>query len=243
MKLAHVVIPAMRRADPHATIIAPATNRIDLRFLSACFRDGLLSLVNAVSVHPYRLRSPESVVADVKKLRQLMERYSPQGATIPIVSSEWGYPTIPLLFSAKSQGEYLARELLVDLSIGIRLSIWYDWHDDGTKPFNPEDNFGTVTYHYKPKPAFREMQRLVVALGGLHFVERLPSVPQDWLLLFTGPHHSEIAAWTTGSPHTVKAAGIALHLDGNPRYLSVSAGSVGQLLHNPQGGQRRKRAP
>lgn len=227
MQLVRAAVPAIRRADPHATIIAPAAEGVPLSFLRKCFQDGLLSMVNAVSIHPYRMGRPETLVSNVRQLRKVMEEYSPAGSSVPIVVSEWGYPTFPLLYGPAKQGDYLAREFLVEMSLGIRLSIWYDFHDDGTNRLNIEDNFGTLTHAYRPKPAYEQMQRLVAALGGLHFVKRLPSKAQDWLLLFEGPGGSEIAAWTTGLAHRASISqGHSARLTGAPSYIPVSAASA-----------------
>ena len=55
----------------------------------------------------------------------------------------------------------------------VSFSIWYDWRNDGSDPQNMEHNFGTVTFDRQPKPAYRAMQKLTEALGGMHFVKRL----------------------------------------------------------------------
>jgi len=53
-----------------------------------------MEYLDAVSVHPYRegLMSPETAIYDYKKLRGLIDTYSPTGKkNIPIINSEWGY--------------------------------------------------------------------------------------------------------------------------------------------------------
>ena len=70
------------------------------------------------------------------------------GKTLPIVSSEWGYSTGTVgtaytpVATAQLQGDYLARMMLVNLSQGIPLSIWYDWKNDAaavtTRPLRRE---------------------------------------------------------------------------------------------------------
>ena len=224
MALVRAVVPAMRAADSAATIIAPATFRFDWGFLEQCFKDGLLSLVNAVSIHPYYNVPPESLPGDVARLRGLMRRYSRYGSSIPIVSSEWGYSSIRGKQSEVVQGEYLVRDFLVDLSLGIPISIWYDWHNDGSNPAYAEENFGTVTYDYHPKPAYTEMERLAASLGGLRYEGRLPSAQDDWLLLFTNGSRSVLAVWTTGAPHSaIFYHDITGRLTEDPRYIPISA--------------------
>jgi len=224
MALAKAVFPAIREADPEALRVAPATSGIPLDFLEACFRRGLLDLVDAVSVHPYRQSAPESVVPDYQRLRALIARYRPDRPDLPILSGEWGYSCVWEGFNDERQGQYLPRQFLTNLSEGIPVSIWYDWHDDGPDPKEPEHHFGTVTLDYQPKPAYQAMQRLVAALEGMRFVKRLQSDPADWLLLFADGERRALAVWTTGEAHEAEPIpGQKVRLTGDPQYLPVPA--------------------
>ena len=68
MAMVKQAIPAMRTADPNCTIVGPALAGIDTSFLTTCCQQGLLNLVDAVSVHPYRwsptVENPETLVSD-----------------------------------------------------------------------------------------------------------------------------------------------------------------------------------
>ncbi len=222
VRLAKVALPALRKADPAATIIAPASANIDMTFLEACFKAGLLSLVDAVSIHPYRQTSPESAAAEIAHLRVRIARYAPDRPNLPVIASEWGYSTVWKGYDDARQGQYLPREFLCNLAAGIPLSIWYDWHDDGVSATDPECNFGTVKNDYTPKPAYPAMQRLTKALTGMHFVKRLSSAPDDYLLLFTDGTRFTLAAWTTGVAHpATPCPGADVTLTGDPQYLPV----------------------
>ena len=222
MALAKAVLPAVRRADPHAVCIAPATSGMAFEFLEACFRQGLLELVDAVSVHPYRGAPPETAAGDYARLREMIARYRPQRPDLPIVSGEWGYSSVWKGMDDRLQGQYLPRQFLTNLSLGIPLSIWYDWHDDGPDPKESEHHFGTVTLEYRSKPAYLAMKTLARALAGMHFVRRLASPPDDYLLLFSDGKRSTVAAWTTAEAHEAEPVpGTRMVLDGAPRYLRV----------------------
>lgn len=231
MALANLVLPAIREADPTCTLLAPATTGVDYAFLDSCFRRGLHHYVDAISVHPYRHESspdPESVVADYAVLRQLLNKYKPG---MPIVCSEWGWSTSPGFtatngISAETQGNYLARMFLVNLSERIPLSSWYTFKDRTTDPADVDGNFGMMTLTHDAKPAWREMRRLVDALAGKAFTERLASEPSDWLLVFNSPDGQQhtLAAWTTKtSPCDVTVAGWGtLHLTAKPSYVNAA---------------------
>jgi hypothetical protein len=95
-------------------------------------------------------------------------RYAPPGKHIALLSGEWGYSTMNHTMpggpyaNETTQGKYLPRMFLHNVMIGVNLSVWYDWHDDGTDPSYVEDNFGTVrnkrtgneSEPFQPKPSY-----------------------------------------------------------------------------------------
>ncbi len=220
-RLALETARAIKAADPNATVLAPGAAYIPLDFLETVFRTGLLRYVDAVSLHPYRGDKPESAAGDYRAARRLIRQYAPKGKSIPLVSSEWGYTAVTV--SEAQQGQYLARQWLSNLAEGVRLSIWYDWHDDGLDPKDGEHHFGTVHNDYTPKPAFEAAQRLTRALGGYRFVKRLPLASDgDYLLLFARGPSVNLAFWTTGDDHPVTLpGGRRLALTGSPQYVEA----------------------
>src|SRR6202034_4368710 len=98
-------------------------------------------------------------------------------------------------FDVEGQGKYLPREFLTNIANDVPMSIWYDWHDDGTDPKEPEHHFGTVAaeYHkggdpvYDPKPAYLAAKTLASQLKGYRFNKRLISGDEaaDYVLLFS----------------------------------------------------------
>lgn len=201
-------------APPGEAIIGPATSTVDLAFLEGCFKAGLLEWWDAVSVHPYRQTAPETAELDYRKLRRLIGQYAPKGKTIPILSAEWGYSAAWKNFDADKQGKMLPRQWLSNLAQGIPLSIWYDWHDDGKDPKEPEHHFGTVAHDYRkgqepvyePKPAYRAAKTLTSMLGGYTFTKRIAvGSAQDHALLFGKGQESRLAVWTTDArPHSIR---------------------------------------
>jgi hypothetical protein len=194
---------AIHATDPNATVLAPASSGIPLDYLESLFKQGLLQDIDAVSLHPYRSSNPETATQDYAAVRRLIHQYAPPGKDIPLVCSEWGYTTVNV--SELQQAQYLTREWLSNLADGVRLSIWYDWHDDGTVPTNGEHHFGTVRNDYVPKPSFLAARTLTHTLNGYRFIKRIPlASPNDYLLLFShGAGPIKLAAWTTGPDHDI----------------------------------------
>jgi len=222
VKLALEVGKAIREAapPPDAVYIGPATSGVDFAFLEECFKAGLLEYFGGVTVHPYRQEAPETVAADYARLRRMIRQYAPKDKQIPILSGEWGYSAAWQHFDETRQGKYLPRQMLTNRANDIRYSIWYDWHDDGTDPKEPEHHFGTVRNAYRagadpvyePKPAYRAAKTLSTVLAGCLFNKRLVVGGQDdYVLLFynakevwTSAKDVRVVAWTTAAkPHAV----------------------------------------
>ncbi|HSZ59090.1 MAG TPA: beta-galactosidase [Tepidisphaeraceae bacterium] len=233
-KLAVAVGKALHEAAPDETYIGPACSTMDFKFLETCFKAGCLEYWSAVSVHPYRQKNPETVAADYARLRELIERYTPSGKKIPIVSGEWGYSSAWKKYDEARQAEYLPREMLANIASGVRISIWYDWHDDGTKTTDAEHHFGTVHYPYEsgkpqvydPKPTYRAMEELSSELAGCVLVKRIDlGKDADWALLFRGPQGEKVVAWTTGEAHAMTiptgSKTIQLEADGRVQYVAI----------------------
>jgi hypothetical protein len=239
-KLALAVGKALREATPDEPYIGPACSTMDFKFLEACFKAGCLDYWCAVSVHPYRQKDPESVVADYAKLRTLIKRYAPAGRQIPIVSGEWGYSSGWKKFDDDRQGKYLPRELLTNMASGVPISIWYDWHDDGTNPAEPEHHFGTVKYDfhqgrdpiYDAKPAYRAMKQMADALKGCTFEKRVAVGEEtDWVLAFRDAAGQRLAVWTTGATHDATIPG----LRGTWRSIGSGEGQASDLKCDEKG--------
>jgi len=205
---------AIRKEAPKEACVGPAVSGVDLGFLERCLKDGLLEYWDAVTVHPYRAQPPETALEDYRMLRALIARYVLLGDQPPVMSGEWGYSTALNGLDPAGQGRMLARMWLTNLAAKVRLSIWYDWHDDGEDPKDPECNFGTVRFGYRPggdpvfepKPAWFAARALTSALGGFEFNKMLfTGRADDYVLLFTRKSEVRIAAWTTArDPHPVR---------------------------------------
>jgi hypothetical protein len=188
---------AIHQAQPTAIFIGPATAGVDLPFCEACFKAGCLAEWAAVSVHPYRQTGPESVIADYRKLNELIAQYAPPGKVIPIISGEWGWSTAWKTLTPYLQADFLARQWMVNRWQHVPLSIDYDWHDDGTDPHDPEDHFGMVENNYEPKPAYLAVKTLTTQLAGFTFDRRLSTAhPEDYVMLFKRRNEARLVVWT-----------------------------------------------
>ncbi len=180
-------------------------------YLEATFRQGMLNLVDGISLHPYRPSGPETIItpqrqplpapqywpATFSTVRTLMNRYGGQG--VQIVVNEWGWANSRDYgygdVTDQRQADYLARMMLVNLSyrdstqVGIPLSNWYQVADDGAlKSGVPgyEGHFGLLDVNGNPKSSYRALQTLTHSLSNAVFSERLVDADSSTaqLLLF-----------------------------------------------------------
>jgi hypothetical protein len=241
--LAKATCEAVRKADPGATVVGPATSGFPWEFLEQCFKGGLLECWDAVSVHPYRsyTHAPETAEAEYKRLRELIDRYTPaarKSTPPPILSGEWGYATHTKGISTEEQAAFIVRQQLANLFYGVPLSIWYDWKNDGPDAKEREHNFGTVLQDLDPKPAYIAVQVFTRQLDGYSIKQRLNLPPSDaWVLLLqNGQGDQKLAAWTAGKDQKVDVGlsgtqqKIFAAVDGLGKDLSLEATAAGLTL-------------
>src|SRR4051794_12065442 len=245
-KLALAAASAIHAAAPGELVVGPATSRVDFKFIETCLSAGLLEHWSALSVHPYRQEDPETAAGDYGKLRDLMAKHAPPGVPErrpmpPILSGEWGYSSGWKNFDEARQGKMLPRQFLTNLSEGIPVSIWYDWHDDGTDEKEAEHHFGTVHYEYHqgrdpvydPKPAYRAAKTLTTTLKGYHFASRvMVGTADEYVLRFEKGSSFKLVAWT----RSTESKSVTIPPSAAPQGKYTALGHTGDALPQVESG-------
>lgn len=107
-------------------ILGGSTNMIGTGFLEKLFAAGMLPLVDAVAVHPYRMDA-HSVDFEIANLYAVMRAY---GTPVPIWATEWSHDTTDQTFAA---GELLKMVALMSAS-GVERASWYALLDQTAFP-------------------------------------------------------------------------------------------------------------
>ena len=202
-KFAMNTITAIRSVDRNAFIVAPALAGVDYSYLDYLGKNNLFKYIDAVSIHPYRQRNPETVIGDYNKIKDLIDKY-PHKDGIKLFCGEWGYSTASKDMDETKQSQYCVREYLTNLMCGINLTIWYDWRNDGTDPKNKEHNFGCVYNNLEPKKAYYAITTLTSVLQNYKFVKRIDDGQNsDYILMFKKGNKTTYAFWTTGNSHGI----------------------------------------
>jgi hypothetical protein len=232
--LALQVGEALRKAAPDETFVGPALGNIDMGYLEACLKAGLLNYWSAVSLHPYRDTAPESAANDYRQVRALIARYA-HGKDVPVIDSEWGYPDHAVM-DDNTQASMLSRMWLFNLSQHIPLTIWYDWVDPSVR--ERQDmlllSFDSAKQAvFQPKPAYFAAKTLTSVLGGYHFARQLfVGGPGEYILLFSNGTDVRGVAWAVNpAPHPV----LIPASPGNFRVITNTGQEGPALTAEPQG--------
>ncbi|WP_455920092.1 cellulase family glycosylhydrolase [Priestia megaterium] len=201
--LVKVVAPVIKKQDPSGLVVAPAISTLNengLSWLNEVLDQNILSKIDAISVHPYRLTGPETVVNDYRKLKEMIKLYTDKD--IPIISSEWGYSMADkeLPLTETQQAKYLTRMFLINLQEGIPVSVWYDWKNDGVNPHDKQHNYGIVFNDSTQKLSYNAIQTLTKNLKGYKFSKTIKYGRSDnHILEFKNADGKKaIVFWTTG---------------------------------------------
>ena len=196
---------AIRAVAPDEVLCGPGMALIDKPFFEKATDAGLLDMIDAVTVHPYRQTAPETFGDELAWLRKSV---ADRGKRTPIIAGEWGYPVVWV--DATTQVNYLARQMLWGLSEGLPLNVWYDWRRGGgydgkfsifglVDPVPAADGSDTL----RTTALYDALSGLTRLLGDARFAERLPLDVGDardaYLLAFDGPTGRRYAFWTSGA--------------------------------------------
>jgi hypothetical protein len=99
---------------------------VDLPYLEACLKGGVLKYWSAINLHLYRASAPETVQDTYRKVRALIQRYLPANTDMPpLISGEWGctswHPQRPLLLPLLLTGSVPADSPSSDDRLGPNL--------------------------------------------------------------------------------------------------------------------------
>jgi polysaccharide biosynthesis protein PslG len=258
-RLVLATMPAMLKADPDCFVMAGSVSNYwapVYEWTEACFKRGVLqSGIRAWSVHPYGVSTPEEHATGGggghERMRTLMRAYN-KDVELPLINSERGFSVVKTKegWSGGSQDRALefqawhfVRQYMIDLMTGTRVTIWYEWGDEG---------FGFLQKDGTPRPVYNACTTLVARLSGFTCQKRLDAgSPLDYLLVFTHPDGRHmLVAWTAPEkgkapdqivehtlalPDSAKGATMTIDLFGTESPLLREGGNAVLQLHgSPQ---------
>jgi len=217
MDMLEEAVPAMRKAAPNCTIVAPSLIHIGWRkarrWYEGCLERGICRKVDGFSFHAYgdpgRNAEVERNIQWAAEMREMMGRHG-AARSYPFIQSEYGinqnapeFRKHPRDQWERLQAQSVTRNYLVCLMLKVPINIHYEWKSRsestrGDKGLLNRDKTTTVAYQ-----AFRT---LTTVLDGCAFGKRLPGhADDDYVFVFAhASGKTMLAAWTTGEPHAVE---------------------------------------
>jgi len=211
--LLKTAVKAAKAANPQVIIATGGVQQVDRNFIRSV---GDISTTqagpDAVSVHPYRQKYPESVFVDYRSLSEDLSTYH----KIPeIWATEWAYPSYGYEYvsaiadghSPKAralQANYAVRRFLVDWISQIGLTSYYDMRNDGTNPTDMEHNFGLLDSDNTKLPAYNATKHLFSftanTTGARYFIDTINGYV---ILKLTTASETKYVIWSYGDGNTM----------------------------------------
>jgi hypothetical protein len=181
---------AIRAANPNATVIGIG-GEWDGKPFPQMMADGAGAAMDAFSIHPYHYPSLAG-----PWLRDHLQTASAQaaesaGKPVPLWITEIGWPTEMDARGSSflHQARCLVRMMVVALTSGAKLIVWYDFKDDGLDLVYNENNFGIVhhqDYLLAPKPAYVAYAHLIERLRGRKLADQQATPEGLWQTTYSG---------------------------------------------------------
>jgi hypothetical protein len=213
MALLKRAVPAMRKADPTATVInggiLELSWSVTQAYLERCFQLGLLDQVDGLGVHLYggRINTyPERIIQELADLRRRMAAYGAR-ADYPILNTEFGakleeYAILKGLrpeMQELGHAETYVRMYLLGLLENLKMNVWYEWRTKGEF-----SGHAILNSDGSPRQAYTAIANLTAQLSGYTLAMRIDEFgTDDFVLVFEKGAQRKLVAWTAGGAHAV----------------------------------------
>lgn len=194
---------AAKRGNPRCTVVMPGLSgpregRIGMDYLERLLQLGGGRYCDAISIHPYRSRSPEDsrLVADLDHIARTCASHGP-ARPIWITENCWS-TELRTGSSERRQAAMLARSYILAIGSGLvdRL-IWFRLHDSGPDRLDAEHNYGLCRTDLTPKPAFFAHRTIAVLLGRARRLSSARPERSVYVETFLSAGERLAALWTT----------------------------------------------
>jgi hypothetical protein len=215
VKYGRQVTQAIKAADPGAKVIWEDVT--SLLWYRQFFDLGAADTIDSISPHPYNMKS--NPFPEEQGMAEQMSDFKNFGKehnlSWEVISGEVGFPSYRLpdppppsqfypAYTELQQAQFLVRMMVGQLSRGVKRIFYYDFRNDGVDPYNPECNFGLVTYDLSPKPAVVAYANLIYHLKNCRWLGRYTIGGGGYAYAYIPEHSSKPAliAWMKESAKT-----------------------------------------
>lgn len=207
--------PAIKSADPSATVVSGGLSQNDYDFLRGVYNAGGRPYFDVAGVHPYTSNDPDKCWNEPGSDRKspwsfcgLEEMHATMAAhgdgDKPLWATEFGWSTYTKGVSQAAQSTYLLKGYKkLESYPWVEKAFWYGFrnvyylHDD---PSNWDAQLGLVRSNYTPKPAFFAYKSYAATHGSAARYRPQPSVRvATWLTLRRATARATAASYRTRS--------------------------------------------
>lgn len=180
--LLRAAYPAIKMADPKATVVMGGLSGSDYTFLGAMYAAGARGYFDVAAVHPYTrdvdptlcwnepgtTRSAKFALCGIKEVRRTMLVH---GDTRKIWLTEMGWSTSAVTHgvSEATKADYLTKALTMIESYPYVTNVfWYSFRNNwwsNNDPTDLEANYGLVKVDFTPTPALAAFKAYAIAAG------------------------------------------------------------------------------
>ncbi len=197
--LLQAVYPAVKRANPKATVVGCTLAGLDEAFLDGVAKAGGLQYMDAISVHTYCTpASPEGrgIFDEVRRFSRRAEALA--GRHLPVWITEMGWPTQEGGgVSELRQAEMVARSYFLTSTYPEIESLgWYWLGPDGPDRFWAEDRFSLSHADGSPKPGRIAYRTVADLLKEASFERWLIDAPEVKAALYRRCEGWTVALWS-----------------------------------------------
>jgi hypothetical protein len=166
--LLRAAYPAVKSADPNATVVFGGTSGNDTGFVDGAYRAGAKGSFDVMAVHPYTGSAPEAGAGlySFPGYRQVHDVMLGYGDAKPMWLTEFGWSTTSDNWgvSPQVQSDYLLRAYrMLEQDPYVQVAIWYNfrnnWWDRDADGW--EFQCGLMRTDFTPKPAYAAFKSYV----------------------------------------------------------------------------------
>lgn len=215
---------AIKSTMPNEQIALPALAKPNSGyFIEVCKKYGLFNYADAVSMHFYKSDGNTVVIPEwlnISSIEKNVTNNINKNKTIPMIVTEMGYSTYWTGIDPYKQGLYLQRELIINRSNQIPVSIIHTLTDLNYN-HSEEGQFGLMNKYLEPKPSYFMLKNIAKELENTKFIQRINNKnSNDFIYVFEKNNKKVVFAWTIATPHKVEVLGYTMILNDSVQELS-----------------------
>ena len=193
-ELARIAAEELHNADPRAQLMSSGFALVNNHRKPDMHRNAMKLAGKYFKIHCFHGHNPFSGFAGMIDTELLPLRKQLK-LTIPWYAHETALTSSG--FGETVQAETLWKKLVFSWARGSVGYTWYNLINKGTKPGNPEHNYGMLTKEFQPKAVFVAYNTLTSLLGKpkTRFLRQLPAGKNVWAFEFQTPDGRVIAVW------------------------------------------------